>query len=245
MKKRTGTAALALTFALALTPACVAQDAAEAKTEEAGGTLETQMQKVSYSIGQQLGGSFKQQGIDIDMDSLVKGVLDVMTGAEPLMTQEEMQATMQTFQQEMVAKQQKMQEEAGAANQAEADAFLAKNKDEEGVVTLESGLQYKVIETGEGPSPAASDTVEVHYTGTLLDGTEFDSSHKRGQPAKFAVRGVIPGWTEGLQLMKVGSKWKFFIPPNLAYGPRGGGALIGPNAALIFDVELLSIEAKE
>jgi FKBP-type peptidyl-prolyl cis-trans isomerase len=244
MKKWTNTTApaLALALVLAATPACFAQNGDEAKGEAAGAALETQMQKVSYSIGQQLGGSFKQQGIEIDVDAMVQGVLDAMTGAEGQLSQEEMQATMQAFQQEMVAKQQKMQEEAASKNQAEADEFLAKNKNEEGVVTLESGLQYKVIEAGDGVSPKASDTVEVHYTGTLLDGTEFDSSHKRGQPAKFPVGNVIAGWTEALQLMKVGAKWKLFIPPNLAYGPRGGGPLIGPNAALVFDVELLGIE---
>jgi len=244
MKKRTGTAALALTFALAVTPACTAQDEAKAEMNETGGALETQMQKVSYAIGQQLGGSFKQQGIEIDMDALVEGVTDALGDAEGKMTQEEMQATMQAFQQEMVAKQKEEAEKAAVENQAAADAFLAKNKDAEGVMTTESGLQYMVVEAGDGPKPSSSDTVEVHYTGTLLDGTEFDSSHKRGAPAKFPVTGVIPGWTEALQMMPVGSKYKLFIPPALAYGARGGGPTIGPNAALVFDVELISIEPK-
>lgn len=229
--------------ALVATPGC-AQDQ-EAPADAAASGLETQMQKVSYAIGQQIGGNFKQQGIDIDMDSLNQGMLDAMTGAESALTPEEMQQVMTSFQQEMAAKQQAMQQEAAEKNQKEGTAFLTENAKKEGVMTTDSGLQYKVLEEGSGDKPTAEDTVTVHYRGTLIDGTEFDSSHKRGQPATFPLANVIRGWTEGLQLMSPGAKYMFYIPSDLAYGPRGSGPTIGPNSTLIFEVELISVGAPE
>lgn len=197
--------------------------------------------KVSYSIGYQVGGDFRQQGIDILPEMLVRGIQDAMAEAEPLMTVEEMRTTLIDLQHQVSqADTEKMLEE-GKKNLEEGQAFLEKNSKKEGVVTLPSGLQYMILTPGTGVSPAASDTVEVHYRGTLIDGTEFDSSYRRGKPAQFRVDGVIAGWTEALQLMKTGGKWRLFIPPELAYGSRKIGN-IGPNSTLIFEVELLSVE---
>jgi FKBP-type peptidyl-prolyl cis-trans isomerase FklB len=204
--------------------------------------LKDQQDKVTYSIGYNIGNNLKQQKIDVRPEVLSKGINDALSGGEQMMTQEEMQATMKEFQSEQMAKMQKEREELASKNKTEGEKFLAENKKKEGVVTLDSGLQYEVIKEGNGNKPSASDTVVVHYKGTLLDGTEFDSSYKRGQPATFPVNGVIPGWTEALQLMKEGAKWKLFIPSDLAYGERGAGRVIGPNATLIFDVELIEIK---
>jgi len=206
--------------------------------------LKTQKDKVSYSIGLDLGTNFKQQAIEVDPDILARGVKDAMSDAKPLLTEEEVKAVMSAFEQEMKEKTIAHNKELGEKNIKEGEAFLAENKKKEGVVTLPSGLQYKVITAGTGKKPKATDTVTTQYRGTLIDGTEFDSSYKRGQPATFPVAGVITGWTEALQLMPVGSKWQLYIPSNLAYGPRGAGNLIGPNSTLVFEVELLSIEAK-
>lgn len=205
-------------------------------------SLKSQKDKVSYSIGMDIGRNLKDQSIDIDPNLLAKGIQDVISGGKPMLTDEEVQAVMMAFQQEMQTKAAAKAKEAGDKNQKEGSAFLAENKKKKGVVTLPSGLQYKIITTGSGKKPKATDTVTTHYKGTLIDGTEFDSSHKRGQPASFPVSGVIPGWTEALQLMPVGSKWQLFVPPDLAYGPRGAGQAIGPNATLVFEVELLSIQ---
>jgi FKBP-type peptidyl-prolyl cis-trans isomerase FklB len=205
--------------------------------------LKTQKDKVSYSIGLDIGTNFKQQAIEVDPDVLARGVKDAMSDAKPLLSEEEVQAVMSAFEQEMKEKTIALNKELGDKNIKEGEAFLAENKKKEGVVTLPSGLQYKVITAGTGKKPKATDTVTTQYRGTLIDGTEFDSSYKRGQPATFPVTGVITGWTEALQLMPVGSKWQLFIPSNLAYGPRGAGHVIGPNATLVFEVELLSIEA--
>lgn len=158
------------------------------------------------------------------------------------MSEEEYRNTMANFRKEMMAKQQAQMKTKGEKNKKEGDAFLAENKDKKGIVSLPSGLQYKVIKEGEGDTPKATDKVTVHYRGTLIDGTEFDSSYGRGEPATFPVNGVIPGWTEALQLMNAGSKWQLFIPSKLAYGERGAGGKIGPNSTLIFDVELISIQ---
>jgi len=208
--------------------------------------LETQEQRVSYGMGIGLGESIKQEPFGIDVDAFAEGVRHAVEGGEQLMTPEEIMQVMQEFQQAQVAKQQEEANKAGDANKAEGEAFLAENNTKEGVVTTESGLQYKIMAEGAGAKPAATDTVEVHYAGTLIDGTEFDSSYKRGSTVSFPVNGVIAGWTEALQLMSAGSKWQLFIPSDLAYGPRGtGGGPIGPNATLIFEVELVAIQVAE
>lgn len=194
--------------------------------------LKNQKEKVSYIIGTNIGSNLKRQLIDIDPTILVKGIQAGLSGAKPLLTEQEIQETMIAFQKELMEKYKKQGED-----------FLAENKKKEGVKTLPSGLQYKVIKAGTGKKPKLTDTVTVNYRGTLIDGTEFDSSYKRGQPATFQVNGVIPGWTEALQLMEQGAKWQLFIPSNLAYGERGApGGAIGPNATLIFEIELISIQ---
>ena len=203
--------------------------------------LKSQKEKVSYIIGMEIGSNLKKQAIDIDSTILARGIKDALTGGKPLLTEQEIQETMAAFQKEMMAKQ----TEVAKKNKAEGEAFLAENKKKEGVKTLPSGLQYKVIKAGTGKKPKSNDTVTVHYRGTLINGTEFDSSYKRGQPVSFQVSGVIPGWTEALQLMEVGAKWQLFIPSNLAYGEQGAGRDIGPNATLIFEVELVSIQEKK
>jgi len=204
--------------------------------------LKTEKDKISYGIGMDIGENMKRQSIDIDPDMLAKGIKDVFAGSKLLLTEEEFRTTMENFRKDMMAKQKMQMQELSDKNKKEGEAFLAENKKKEGVKTLPSGLQYKVIKEGDGNLPKAEDTVTVHYKGTLIDGTEFDSSYSRGEPATFPVNGVIPGWTEALQLMKTGSKWQLFIPSNLAYGERGAGGKIGPNSTLVFDVELLSIK---
>lgn len=204
--------------------------------------LKEQKDKVSYSIGVDIGTNLKNAGIDVDQETLSKGIKDGLSGSTPVMTKEEMQQTLMGLQKEMIAKQAERMKTLAEKNKKEGDAFLAENKSKEGIKTLPSGLQYKIITEGTGAKPKLTDVVTVHYRGTLIDGTEFDSSFKRGQPATFPVNGVIPGWTEALQLMPAGSKWQLFIPSNLAYGERGAGQTIGPNATLIFDVELLAVK---
>jgi FKBP-type peptidyl-prolyl cis-trans isomerase FklB len=204
--------------------------------------LKNQKDKISYIIGMDIGTNLKKQSIDIDSNILAKGVKDALAGTKPLLTEQEIQETMIAFQKEMMAKQ----AEVAKKNKAEGEAFLAENKKKEGVKTLPSGLQYKVIKAGTGKKPKSTDTVTAHYRGTLINGTEFDSSYKRGQPATFPVSGgMIPGWTEALQLMEEGAKWQLFIPSNLAYGEKGAGRDIGPNATLIFEIELVSIQEKK
>ena len=204
--------------------------------------LKDQKDKVSYSIGMNIGNNLKKQAIDVNPDALVYGIKDALSGGKALITEQEVNDTLMAFQKEMASKQSERLKELGEKNKKEGEAFLAENKKKEGVITLPSGLQYKVIKEGTGETPKLTDTVTTNYRGTLIDGTEFDSSYRREQPATFPVKGVIPGWTEALQLMKVGSKWQLFTPSNLAYGERGAGRDIGPNAVLIFDVELLSIK---
>ena len=203
--------------------------------------LKTDKDKLSYALGMDIGGSLKSQSIEIDPDKFAQGVKDMVEDNKALLTNEEFQATMTKFQQEMTAKQAEQGKAIGENNKAEGEAFLAENRKKEGVITTESGLQYIVLEEGSGDSPKATDTVSVHYKGSLINGTEFDSSYSRNQPASFPVNGVIPGWTEALQLMKPGAKWKVFLPSDIAYGEKGAGQQIGPNATLIFEVELLSI----
>ncbi len=204
--------------------------------------LPTQKDKVSYAIGMNIGTNLKRQSVDADPKLLERGLEDALGGGKTLLSEDEARATLTEFQNDMRKKQQEKMQQAGEANKKEGDAFLAANKSKEGVVTLPSGLQYKIISAGAGPKPTASDSVVCNYRGTLIDGKEFDSSYKRGQPATFPVGGVIKGWTEALQLMPVGSKWQLFVPSSLAYGERGSGGDIGPNSTLIFEVELLSIQ---
>ena len=208
-------------------------------------TLTTQKQKASYAIGLNIGKSMHKDSVDVDPNILLRGMKDGLAGAKPLLTDDEAKAAMVALQAELRKKGEEKMLVQGEANKKEGDTFLAENKTKEGVVALPSGLQYKILKEGTGPKPAATDTVVCQYKGTLLDNTEFDSSYKRGQAATFPVSGVIKGWTEALQLMPVGSKWQLFIPPDLAYGARGGpGGGIGPNATLVFEVELVSIQPK-
>ncbi|OHE54750.1 MAG: peptidylprolyl isomerase [Thermodesulfovibrio sp. RBG_19FT_COMBO_42_12] len=204
--------------------------------------LKDQKDKVSYSIGMDIGNNLKKQSIDIDPDILAQGIKDTFSGGRTLLTEQEFRDTLTAFQIELRAKQIERTKELAEKNKTEGESFLAENKKKEGVITLPSGLQYKIVKEGTGETPKLEDTVTVNYRGTLIDGTEFDSSYRRGQPATFSVKGVIAGWTEALQLMKVGSKWQLFVPSNLAYGERGAGRDIEPNATLIFDIELLSIK---
>jgi FKBP-type peptidyl-prolyl cis-trans isomerase len=211
--------------------------------------LKTRKEKFSYAlgmnIGSNLGNTLKKQSVAVDWNLVAQGLKDATTsGAKTRLTEEEAKAVLTEVQNEARKEQQEKTQQAAAKNKTEGEAFLAANKSKEGVVTLPSGLQYKILNTGTGPKPTAADSVQCNYRGTLINGTEFDSSYKRGQPATFGVGQVIKGWTEALQLMPVGSKWQLFIPSSLAYGDRGAGAEIGPNSTLIFEVELLSIQEK-
>lgn len=219
----------------------VALFATQAAAEEAA-TLSTQKDKVSYGIGMNIGNNLKRDGIDVDGALLLKGLQDGISGGKALLSEDEYRATMTALQKDLMEKQAEAAKKIAGKNKKEGEAFLAGNKKKEGVVTLPSGLQYKVLKAGNGKSPTIDNTVETHYRGTLIDGTEFDSSYKRGQTATFPVGGVIPGWTEALQKMKVGDKWQMFVPPELAYGERGAGREIGPNATLLFEVELIAIK---
>ena len=204
--------------------------------------LKDEKAKASYSVGYQFGQNLKKMHADLDAEVLSKGLEDALSGKESLLSEEEMGSSLSDLRQKsMAAVQQELKEQA-EKNLVEGEKFLAENKTKEGVKTTASGLQYKVLTEGEGPSPNAGDTVTVNYRGTLIDGTEFDSSYKRGEPATFPLTGVIPGWTEALQLMKKGSKWELYIPPDLAYGERGAGNRIPPNSTLIFEVELISFQ---
>lgn len=211
-------------------------------------TLNTDKAKQSYAIGINVGKglsqNLKQTGVDIDPAILMRGIKDVLSGDKQAMTDQEAQETLKTLQADLQKTQQLKQQQVADANKKEGEEFLATNKSKEGVTTLPDGLQYKILQEGSGPKPATGDSVTVNYRGTLLNGTEFDSSYKRNQPATFNVGGIIKGWNEALQLMPVGSKWQLFIPSDLAYGPRGAGRDIGPNACLVFEVELLSIQPK-
>lgn len=204
-------------------------------------TLKTQKEKVSYGIGIDIAKGFKQRGLELDMESIAKGLRDGFSGGKTLMTDDEVRATLMAYQQELQEKAAEATRVQGEKNKTEGDAFLAANKTKEGVVTLPSGLQYKILTAGNGKLPTDEDTVNVHYQGSLINGTIFDSSIKRGEPIAISPKEVIPGWKEALKLMPVGSKWQLFIPPSLAYGPQSMDP-IGPNSVLIFDVELLSIK---
>ena len=196
--------------------------------------LKTQKDKASYSIGVSIGKNLKDQKVEIQTDILVKGLLDAYTGAKTQLTEKEMGDVLAQFQQEIMAKAQEEAAKKGGENKSKGEKFLADNKNKPGVKTTPSGLQYTVISEGTGPKPTASSTVKVHYTGKLIDGTTFDSSVDRGEPIEFPLNGVIKGWTEGVQLMSKGSKYKFFIPSDLAYDDRGAGNAIEPNETLLF-----------
>jgi FKBP-type peptidyl-prolyl cis-trans isomerase FklB len=207
-------------------------------------TLKTEKDKVSYAIGVNIGKSMRKDTVDIDPAIFSRGMKDALAGSKLLLTDDEMKAALTKLQSDLRAKQEEAMQKAGEINKKTGQDFLAQNKTKEGIVALPDGLQYKILKEGTGPKPTATDTVVCNYRGTLIDGTEFDSSYKRGQPATFPVSGVIKGWTEAVQLMPVGSKWQVFLPADLAYGNRGAGQDIGPNATLIFEVELLSIQNK-
>ena len=208
-----------------------------------GLALTTQKQKASYALGMKIGSDLKRQGVAASVDAAItaRGLKDALAGSKLLLTDDQEKSALMQLQTDVrTAQEAKAKETSGPARKA-GEAFLAENKSKEGVVALPSGLQYKILTAGTGPKPTANDTVTCNYRGTLLNGKEFDSSYKRGQPASFPVSGVIKGWTEALQLMPVGSKWQLFIPADLAYGDRGAGGDIGPGETLIFEVELISI----
>ncbi|PKN33284.1 MAG: hypothetical protein CVU61_14310 [Deltaproteobacteria bacterium HGW-Deltaproteobacteria-19] len=204
--------------------------------------LKSRQDKVSYAVGVSIIRNLKQQGVVIDTDLMVRGMRDALSGGSLLMTEEDLRATLNAYQNELREKYTLAMKEIGEANTKEGEAFLAANGKKEGVVTLPSGLQYKVLKAGTGKKPTDTDTVECHYRGTLINGTEFDSSYRAGKPLAVKVSGVIAGWTEALKLMPVGSTWQLFIPPQLAYGAKGAAPRIAPNATLIFEVELLRIK---
>jgi len=221
---------------------CVSLASAQNEKAAPGGSqLKDQKQKVSYGIGYNLGQNLMRDNLDLDPQMLVKGIMDAMKKQKPQMTEEEIRSTLLAFQQQLRDEQQTKMKKAAQENVAKGKKFLADNAKKEGVKTTKSGLQYKVVKSGSGKTPKLDDRVTTHYRGTLIDGTEFDSSYKRNQPATFPVNGVISGWTEALQLMKEGDKWQLFIPSDLAYGERGSGPDIGPNEVLIFDIELLKV----
>ncbi len=232
------------------TPPTATQSASPVTTQQEPGLqtrpaseLQTQKDKFSYALGMNIGTNLHRQSVPFDSDLFMRGLKDALAGGQTLLTEDEARAAIMEVQNEMRKQQQEKMQAQGEANKKEGEAFLAANKAKEGVVTLPSGLQYKILQAGTGPKPTTADSVTVNYRGTLVSGTEFDSSYKRGQPATFPVTGVIKGWTEALQLMPVGSKWQLFIPSDLAYGERGPGE-IGPNSTLIFEVELLKIADK-
>jgi len=203
--------------------------------------LKDQKDKESYSLGYQFGQGAKSQGLDINVELYASGIRDALSGSKPQLSPEEMRQTVSELQKRLIAAREKEIKEMSAKNLAAGKAFLEENKKKEGVKTLPSGLQYKVLAEGSGKTPKAADNVTVNYKGTLINGVEFDNSYKRGQPAIFKPNGVIKGWTEALQLMKEGSKWQLFIPPELGYGERGAGP-VPPNSTLIFEVELISVK---
>ena len=223
----------AAVVALAMSSAIVAMDSTP---------LTTETDKLSYSIGADLGKNFKKQGIEINPAAMTKGLQDGAAGSQLLLSEEQMKEVLNTFQKNLLAKRQAEFTKTADANKAKGEAFLSQNKTKEGVIALASGLQYKIIQAGTGVKPSKDDTVTVDYTGKLIDGQVFDSSEKTGKPATFKVSQVIPGWTEALQLMPAGSTWEVYIPSALAYGPRSVGGPIGPNETLVFKIHLISVQ---
>jgi len=205
--------------------------------------LKTEADKVNYGIGVGVARNFKSQGMDVDIELVIRGMRDTLSGATLLMTEEDLAKTMYAFRQEMQQKQALAAKAAAEKNKKEGEAFLAENSRKEGVTVLPSGLQYKILKAGDGKIPTDADSVECNYRGTFIDGKEFDNSYKMGKPVAFKIKGgVISGWSEVLKLMPVGSKWQVFLPAQLAYGERGAGSQIGPNTVLIFEIELLAIK---
>lgn len=229
--------------AVAVLAACQQQTPADAPEAEL--QLETPGQRLSYGVALGLGRNMANDGMSVDVDAFSAGLSDAMTGSPQRLTDEEIQAEMMAFQEKITGEREAETMALADTNMAAGVAFLAENGAREGVVTTASGLQYEVIEAGEGAMPGPGDSVQVHYRGALIDGTEFDSSYARGEPVTFGVGQVISGWTEALQLMSVGATYKLFIPSELAYGAGGAGDRIGPNSALVFDVELLDIPGEE
>lgn len=233
-------AAVVMVYSLAVISSLAQDEAAESATP-----FDNLADRASYAIGFQMGSGMKMQGIEVNPDLVHRGLKDGLEGSKPAMTTEQVQETLMDFQQSqqqaMAERRQKQSEE----NVVEGRKFLEANKEKEGVKVMASGLQYEILKEGDGEKPSATDTVLAHYTGTLIDGTVFDSSVERGRPSEFPVNRVIRGWTEALQQMPVGSKWRLYIPSDLAYGERGAPPMIGPNAVLIFDVELLEIKSAE
>ena len=226
-------------------PATATKPGTTAAKKPAAAVPTTDKEKASYAIGMNIGKGLKKDAVDVDVDMLARGMKDAIDGNKQLITDEEAKTAVEALQAQVRSHLQEVHDAAMVKNAKDGEAFLAANKAKPGVVTLPSGLQYKIVQPGTGPKPTPADVVVCNYSGKLIDGTEFDSSYKRGQPATFPVGQVIKGWTEALQLMPVGSKWQLFIPPTLAYGDKGtNGGPIGPNETLIFDVELLSIQAK-
>ena len=219
-----------------------AGQAPAAKAPAPASAFKTEREKLSYAIGMEMGKGVKSQGLDVDPTILSQGLNDAISGGKSLMSEEELRQVISALQQEIRQKQTQAQEAAATENKSKGDAFLAANGKKEGVVVLPDGLQYKILTAGQGKKPAESDTVLCNYKGSFLDGTEFDSSTKAGKPVPFEVKNVIPGFKEVLQLMPVGSKWQVVVPSNLAYGERGAGGVIGPNATLVFEIELVSIQ---
>lgn len=203
--------------------------------------LKTPAEKLGYSLGSDIGKSFKKNEMDIDKNAFVQGFLDGLADSKPLLTPEETRSIQQSAIMDMRKKLSEKRQVASAQNKKEGDAFLAENAKKEGVIKTPSGLQYEILTKGSGPIPKDTDRVQVNYSGKLLDGTEFDSSYQRGKPSTFAVKGVIPGWTEALLMMPVGSKWRIVVPSELAYKEHGAGQKIGPNATLVFEIELVAI----
>lgn len=224
---------IAVAMGLAMTTAIAATDTPELKTE---------MDKLSYSIGSDLGKNFKRQGIDINPTIMAKGIQDGMVGGTLLLTEQQMKDVLNTFQKDLMAKRTAEFNKKAEENKAKGEAFLSQNKSKTGVVTLPDGLQYKIVKSGTGAKPAKEDTVTVEYTGRLISGEVFDSTDKTGKPATFKLSQVIPGWTEALQLMPAGSTWEVYVPAALAYGSRSVGGPIGPNEALIFNIHLISVK---
>ncbi len=243
MKRRLVAAAV---MGLAMSSTIAATDASTTATSATTSTsLNTEMDKLSYSIGADLGKKFKEQGIDITPAAMAKGLQDGMNGNKYQLTDEQMRDVLNTFQKNLMAKRTTDFNKKAEENKTKGETFLNQNKTKEGVVSLPSGLQYKILQKGDGATPSKEDTVTVDYTGTLIDGQVFDTTEKTGKPATFKVSQVIPGWTEALQLMPSGSTWEVYVPSDLAYGPRAVGGPIGPNETLIFKIHLISVKKAE